>query len=674
MSTANVRAFLCLPMVAFLACATAGAQETPFEIGLRFFDIQRGFLDAPLPMDYGDGFLIVDCSWPSAYTDKDDVRYEAWIRGDEGDWASANAPAAEGKGWCQHAILPRLGMGGLKGVRMRMDSGYRPPGGLQMELVCFDAKGKPQSAALPEALSLMPGTPGLGMGGRKGVRMSTDSGYRPGKGRSEGLVRFDTQGKRQSAVLPEALPLMPGTHRFTFCVQRTRPGAEPELATKEFQVEVRGNPSLPVLSGLVNDQVFQRKAKGKGDLAFFLVAPSSTKVKVTVAAGDRQVATTSANVSEKNRRVVVKDIPVGGPYAVEVEALGETLQAANVYVGDLWIIGGQSNAVGVGTDLALGRKPMAGVHGLSPKYSLLRWGPAQDGFFEQTVGAWVTAAQDFYEKTKVPVGLMGHAVGGKGMDYFLDPETQEMVFLKPLVEGHGAGAAAFFWYQGESDAFLPETQAAYGKKLAAMAECMRRYSGNQNMMIGIVQLARYLWFKDDHFAAIRETQRQFVLRDGKSVLFSTLPYEINDKDKIHLMTSGYVALGKQVAAQMIHRETTGTLRSPGPILVDAKFDAGKERKRIVVRFDNAKGLSGGEGLDQWFVTDEKCGGFGAAGGFVELDKVSVDPAKGQVVLELKRPPDGQAEVSYGYRCDVGGTLQNEAGFPAAAFVKVKIGK
>ncbi|HAU38167.1 MAG TPA: hypothetical protein DCX07_10695, partial [Phycisphaerales bacterium] len=90
-----------------------------------------------------------------------------------------------------------------------------------------------------------------------------------------------------------------------------------------------------------------------------------------------------------------------------------------------------------------------------------------------------------------------------------------------------------------------------------------------------------------------------------------------------------------------------------------------------IRFRNAEGLTGGDSADQWYVTDRDHAGF-REGGFVELGKVTVDSSRGQVVLDLKSAPAGPAAVSYGYRCDVGGTLQNGKGLPAAAFVKIEV--
>ena len=207
-------------------------------------------------------------------------------------------------------------------------------------------------------------------------------------------------------------------------------------------------------------------------------------------------------------------------------------------------------------------------------------------------------------------------------------------------------------------------------KLEGLVKAMRKCTRNPELLVGVCQLGRYMWFRDDHFADLRETQRQFVLGDKRSVLFSTMPYEVNPKDKIHLMTEGYVLLGQQIGAQMIDWERTGKVMSPGPVVQGAKFEGGA-RTRLVVRFTNAKGLQGKASAEEWFITDTTHGGF-KKGGFVEIANITIDKDKEQVVIELKSAPVGKTAVSYGYRSDVGGSLANGPGFPAACFVGVAV--
>jgi hypothetical protein len=199
---------------------------------------------------------------------------------------------------------------------------------------------------------------------------------------------------------------------------------------------------------------------------------------------------------------------------------------------------------------------------------------------------------------------------------------------------------------------------------------VRQDSQNPELKLGVVQLAKYLWKKDAAFSSIREAQRQFVLQDTGSALFSTLPYEVNDKDKIHLVTKSYVELGEQIAKSMIEWEKNGRFITPGPAPERIAF-TDSSRKEVEVSFSNSAGLSGGENKDEWFITDTEHQGFGSSG-FVLVASVKTHPDSGKVTLQLEASVGTAAALSYGYRADVGGTLRNGENHPAAAFVKLPV--
>jgi hypothetical protein len=457
-----------------------------------------------------------------------------------------------------------------------------------------------------------------------------------------------------------------------YVVSRCVSNGPVEVVRKPFTLTVAGKVEPVFLEGIENGRVYPRLTKTRGEIAFWVggMTPEARTARVVIRSPAGGVVERSIPLAGADERVALPDVPVGGPYTVEITCAGVVKTFTDIYVGDLWILGGQSNAVGAGGDASLGRKAVPGVQGLSPRYGVLRWGAASDGFFESTVGAWVTAAQEFHAATGVPVGLLGFASGSKSIDYFLDESREDVLQLKPLIERHGRQAAAFFWYQGESDSFAPEAWAAYGGKLTKLVAAVRRAAQRPDMDVGIVQLARYLWYQDDHFAPVREAQRQLVLADPHAALYATLPYDIHPGDKIHLMTPGYVELGRQIGRSRVACETTGRCGSPGPMVSGVRF-AAPDRRRLVARFTNAEGLTGGESLREWFVTDASRRGF-RDGGFVPLTAVKPDAVTGCVTLELADAPGDAAALSYGYNCSVTGTLLNAGGFPAPAFVKVAV--
>lgn len=494
---------------------------------------------------------------------------------------------------------------------------------------------------------------------REGKRASTNFklsfGHRP--------AGLSSHPEAKLIKLPEAMPLPPGKHSFTLHVERIGPGDATDRATAMFDVVVKGDASVGAIDGISDYQVFQRRNAQHGDVTFDLIGvPTGTTWKATVTKAEQHIAEASGMAATAKI-----DAPVGGPYVVTINAGSLHRTYKDICVGDIWVVSGQSNAVGCGYEKEFYRGPMPGVHGLNPKYGILEWTVARDGFFESTMGPWVTAAQDFYVATGVPVGLMGHAVGSKAMDYFYDADRNDPYFLRPLLERSGQGAAAFFWYQGESDSFRSESRDAYAPKLKGLVAAVRSIANNDRMMAGIVQLARYTWQKDDTFATIRETQRQYVLGDPDAVLYSTMPYEVSKTDKIHLTSPSQASLGKQIAAQMIAREQGGKMVPAGPVLKDITLSA--DRKQIHVGFTNGQGLMGNASPDEWYVTDDARAGF-KQGGFVPIEKVTIDPKGQRVTIDLAEIPNGAITVSYGYRADIGGSLVNAAGFPAPCFVKV----
>lgn len=598
---------ICLLFILTSTVAVFAQDKTESAFTMTTTFAKNGWEKNPTPkaVSYGNGYIFVRASWAPVPVEQGIVRYKVWVRNMDTDWESANT------------------------------------------LKVKDPTGK---TAWIQDLHI----PAFRANKNNGVRGKISFGYRPARGKS-----------------PQVMPLKPGTYNFELCAQRIFEDGKIEFLQHAFEVTINpAPPNVLILSGIADFQVFQRSNKKSGNIDFSIINDNvQADYEVIVKSGEEEIARISGTCSSiRTTQMNIKDIPVGGPYTVEIKAGEKSKTFKDIYVGDLWIVSGQSNAVGCGYDTSLGKKPMAGVHCLTPTYGRWIWGVAKDGFFGAYVGPWVTAAQEFYKQTGVPVGLMGHAVGGQPMDFFMDNKHQDMPFLKGKVEQHGANAVLFMWYQGESDTFRPEAMESYDTRLVSMAKAMRSYTGNSELKIGIVQLSKYMWFKDEHFAEMREVQRQFVLNDKNSVLFSTIGYEVNNKDKIHLTSPGQVALGNQMARTMIRYEQTAELNA-GPSLKSVKF-SNKERTNIIVEFVYGEGLKGSAN-NEWFVKDKNHQGF-KQGGFVEVSKIELLPKDGTVIIELTQPAGPEASLSYGYQCNIGGTLMNENNDPAAAFVDQKI--
>ena len=93
---------------------------------------------------------------------------------------------------------------------------------------------------------------------------------------------------------------------------------------------------MKIISGLKNGAVLQRDENGL--CKCFFTATASGRIHSTL-----------GTVTENGAGVyALTGIPVGGPYDFTIrDDAGETL-LHDIYVGDLWMLGGQSNMEGAG--------------------------------------------------------------------------------------------------------------------------------------------------------------------------------------------------------------------------------------------------------------------------------------------------------------------------------------
>ena len=104
-------------------------------------------------------------------------------------------------------------------------------------------------------------------------------------------------------------------------------------------------------------QVLQRDSVDESTCTVVLPATlqiaSSLAITVEDARGKpiRQVELAPVDLRDGGRGVVIEKLPVGGPYTITIAASGNPEKAGirfrNILVGDIWILGGQSNMFGI---------------------------------------------------------------------------------------------------------------------------------------------------------------------------------------------------------------------------------------------------------------------------------------------------------------------------------------
>ena len=296
------------------------------------------------------------------------------------------------------------------------------------------------------------------------------------------------------------------------------------------------------------------------------------------------------------------ELPVGGPYQVG--------GAANVLVGDLWVLAGQSNMEGVGS-LQNSETPHPWVHSFQSREQWaaaeepLHWlgesprpihhvlwgqpmpetiGPRDAGRLKGT-GLGLTFAKTMVEATGVPIGLIPSVHGGTSMQQW-EPSRKSQgggsLYGATLarVSEVGGSIAGILWYQGESDA-NPADAKVYQQRMTELVQSFRADFGQPDLPFYYVQLGG--WVSDptpDYvlgWNSVRESQRVWQNTLPNAGMVSAIDCGLDDG--IHIDTLGLKTLGRRLAFAALGR--------PAPMLKSVVNEP--DARQIRVSFDNIQG-------------------------------------------------------------------------------------
>lgn len=325
-------------------------------------------------------------------------------------------------------------------------------------------------------------------------------------------------------------------------------------------------------------------------------------------------------------RARVKGLAAGGPYDVTLEIRGrdgsilEMAKARNVLVGDLWLLGGQSNMQGVGhscdaekshpmvrafymnDEWAVAHDP---IHNLSEAVDTVHngWpGPHKPRRrlhvpTSRCVGPGVSFGKAMLEATGVPQGLIACAHGGTTMKAW-DPQLKKLGSkslygaMMRRFKKNGARVAGLVWYQGCSDA-EPATAGAYRRNMVNFVKALRRDTRSPRLPVVMVQIAGVcgtpLGHSPEHWNIIQEEQRrmpEFIPR-----LLTVPAIDLALDDRIHVSGKDQQRLGRRLAQAM--RVLLGESHAglPPITLRDIRFAPDKVHGDFIikVRFNNVIG-------------------------------------------------------------------------------------
>ena len=330
--------------------------------------------------------------------------------------------------------------------------------------------------------------------------------------------------------------------------------------------------------GIKNGAVLQRDENGK------------CKALIDVKA--ENLTSTLGKIEKCGNLWLLTEIPVGGPYSLSICVDNLKYDFKDIYVGDLWLLGGQSNMEGAG--VVTEQDEYYKTHTdekVRAFYMEDEWRPAVPllhriwkskdkcivdvwkGYRENSlwkeydlknpdypyenyhgVGPGFSFALEMYKITGVPQGVIPCGIGGSslvGWSPDADKENYYSAMIRRLKEC-GGNARGLYWDQGESECTSDGVE-DYHSKMKVLVSAVRRENYNENLAIVFNQIAyNELWNQDKsnniYWSAIREKQR--ILPDifKNSDTVSTINAELSDL--IHKDSKSQYEIGKSAAISM----------------------------------------------------------------------------------------------------------------------------
>ncbi len=365
------------------------------------------------------------------------------------------------------------------------------------------------------------------------------------------------------------------------------------------------------MRGILNGMVMQRNAQ---DVCEIYVADKVYRAQYSGAVSG------ALTVEETPQGTRLTGIPVGGPYTVQLNEEEFT----DIYVGDLWMLAGQSNMEGCGLMTKADHEQQADPE-IRAFYMEDEWRPALHGLCEpyrsvyrvhvklypegaikwnRCVGPGISFAKEMKRYTGgVPQGLVIAAHGGTSMSQWSpklkEQGTDESLYAAMLDRfvRNGSHLRGMFWYQGCSDT-SPEDSAVFTERMLEFVRTVRADMGEQLPIVQVQIGPVHHIFRDyeNYWNSVRmqqyELTRQLPLFDTISAVNKDLT------DYIHLSSGAQQQIGREGAESMAHLLwPTRAECLAAPQMKEAWIDTtvDPEFRTVCVRFENLHGGLKSEG-------------------------------------------------------------------------------
>ncbi len=456
--------------------------------------------------------------------------------------------------------------------------------------------------------------------------------------------------------------------------------------------------------GIMNGMVMQRNSNDLSEITIY----SEYEIKETpyyTSTNGKNYPLSLKETENQDFTYILSGIPVGGPYELYIGNEHFT----DIYVGDLWLLAGQSNMEGVGActkdDLNFTGNPSVRVLQMANYWEtgtpithktydtfdkvhteILGATRANSEHYinNRCVGPGYFFGEEMYNYEKVPQGLIPCAHGGTTMDQW-SPEGRDLGGDKSLYgamyrrfKANGSKVRGMFWYQGCSET-NPKDKLVFEEKMLNFVKAVRADFG-ENLPIVQVQIGHVyttvpvpIGDNNIDWNDVREIQRNLSCKTENFTTAYVTSYTVDDT--IHLSRNSQSLLGKNAAELMnalIHGKTPREIKVDIDNIHVEVDDFRGDFSKIIVPFINVEGLKAEPQPYGFCIYDDK-----EVKDYTKSIYTSrIDGNK--VIIKTCLPPDRfkQQEFSlyYCYGLNTIANLTDNKGYSIPAFGPVKLTK
>ncbi|MDO9634512.1 MAG: sialate O-acetylesterase [Paludibacter sp.] len=388
--------------------------------------------------------------------------------------------------------------------------------------------------------------------------------------------------------------------------------------------------------------------------------------------------------------ITTNNLKTGGPYKLSLKGKISNYEIQEVYVGEVWIAGGQSNM-----EMELSRSTDGKKHIESatndqirfihiprpdkvktPEDNLLKWKPATT----ENVGVMSAVAYHFAKtmqpEINVPIGIICCYRGGSSAESWISiddlnahPQLKSIIEFKPADRAEGSNqrrrntlyedmlarvipftARGVIWYQGEANASRAEQ---YKTLFPYLIQSWRQYFEQPDMPFYFVQLPKFgvKGANNTSWAELREAQLETLINIKNTGMAVTL--DCGEETQLHPKNKKPV--GERLAYIALNKNYAKDITFSGPLFKEMKING----NQVVVAFEHV-----GKGLTT--KNNDEIKGFEISGDGKSFVKGNARIEKDKVIVqsdEIKKP----VAIRYGWSNCPDANLYNIDGLMASPF-------